>query len=146
MDGVSLTSGQVISLTMDNGVEKWQLGCPAATDIPHFAYQDSADFDVVASGGVTGLSSLDRIELQTAFFNANPVTVAYAHMVRLKADGASGNVTTALTIDRQTLGYLSRFSGPNDIKGENSGVTPDGNGAVLVLTLMTNYESNGATA
>jgi hypothetical protein len=125
-------------------VQEWILGAVAPA-IPFFAYQDSLDFDVQASGGLSGLSSQDQIELYTAFFNPSPTTVAYGQQVRLKADGATGNVTTALTTDRQTLGFQSRHTGPVDIAQEVPGVTVDGSGHVLVLVLTTGFESNGAT-
>ena len=145
-NGLTIASGQVISVNIVSSAEVWQIGVSASTQIPFFAYQDSDDFDVVASGGLTGVSTQDQNELQTAFFKASPVTVAYANGVRLKADGTTGDVTTALTSDRQTLGYLSRGTGPVDIAASNPGVTPDGSGQVLVLTIATDFQSNGATA
>ena len=145
-NGLTIASGQVISVNIVSSAEVWQIGVSASTAIPFFAYQDSDDFDVVASGGLTGVSTLDKNELQTAFFNPEPTTVAYSHGVRLKADGTTGDVTTALTTDRQTLGYLSRGTGPVDIAASNPGVTPDGSGQVLVLTIATNFETNGASA
>ena len=144
--GVTIRSGQVISLSSNNGVMEWVLGQPAAGDIPFIAYQDSDDFDVVASGGLTGLSSQDQIELSTPYFRATPVTVAYGKQVRLKADGVTGNVTTALTTDRQTLGFQSRYDGPHDIAAEYPGAAVDGSGHVLVLTLTTDFQRNGAEA
>ena len=146
-NGLTIASGQVISVNIVSSAEVWQIGVSASTQIPFFAYQDSDDFDVVASGGLTGVSTQDQNELQTAFFNPSPTTVAYSNGVRLKADAVTpGLVTTALTTDRQTLGYLSRGTGPVDIAASNPGVTPDGSGQVLVLTIATDFQSNGATA
>lgn len=143
-DGVTVLSGQVISLKYQNSQEEWILGVDSVKDIPYFAVQDSDDFDVVASGGLTGLSSLDDLELQTAFFHASP-TPSYGTQVALMADSTSGNVTTHDGTDANSiLGYTSRFNGPVDIKADNSGVTPDGDGKVLVLTLQTHYERSGA--
>ena len=73
-NGLTIASGQVISVNIVSSAEVWQIGVSASTAIPIFAYQDSDDFDVVASGGLTGVSTLDKNELQTAFFNASPTT------------------------------------------------------------------------
>lgn len=143
--GVNIVSGQVISLQSNNGVYQWILGAVAPA-LPYIAYQDSLDFDVQASGGLTGLSCLDQIELYTAFFNPTPAGVPYGTNQRLKADGATGNVTTALTTDKPTLGYQTRFDGPVDIAQQVPGVTPNGSGQVLVLVLTTDYQTSGNTA
>ncbi len=145
---VTIKSGQVISLAYDGVLseEGWNLGVTASTDIPYFAVQDSDDFDVVSSGVLTGLSSLDQIELQTPYFTASP-TPAYSSQVALKANSTTGNVTTAdLTTDDTLLGFASRFTGPVDIRASNPSATPDGDGKVLVLTLMTHFQRNVADA
>lgn len=143
-EGVTILSGQVVSLKYQNSQEEFILGVDAVTDLPYFAVQDSDDFDVIASGGLTGLSCLDNLELQTAFFKASP-SPAYGSQVALMADGTTGDVTTHDGGDTKAiLGYTSRFNGPVDIRAENSGVTPDGDGKVLVLTLQTHFERSGA--
>ena len=146
--GTTILSGQVISLqySTPDGQEEWNLGVVSATDIPYFAVQDSDDYDPIASGVLTGLSSLDNIELQTGYFDASP-SPSYGSQVALKASTVTaGNVTTAATSSTVTiLGYTSRFNGPTNIQPTNSGVIPDGSGNVLVLTLMTGYVRNAAT-
>jgi len=144
-NGLTIASGQVISVNIVAGAEVWQIGVTDPGQICYFAYQDSDDFDVV-NGGLTGVSTLDQNVLQTAFFNPSPSTVSYSNGVRLKADGTSGNVTTALTTDRAFLGYLSRGTGPVDISASNPGTAVDGSGQVLVLTIATQFQSNGASA
>jgi hypothetical protein len=130
--GTTIESGQVCSLVLVGGVPTWNLGVASNATIPYFAYEDSTDTVVSASGGLTGLCSLDSIELQTPWFVASP-TPSYAFQAR--------------------LGYQTRSDSPVDLMvsgasglPSDSSATPDGNGQVLVLTLMTGYESNGATA
>jgi len=143
-EGVTVQSGQVVSLKFQNSQEEFILGVDSVTDVPFFAVQDSDDFDVIASGGLTGLSCLDNLELQTPFFKASP-TPSYGSIVPLAADGVTGDVTTHDGNDaRAILGYTSRFNGPVDIRAENSGVTPDAQGKCLVLTLQTHFERSGA--
>ncbi len=139
-DGVTIKSGQVISLQWGGGgYEEWNLGVVATSDIPHFAVQDSDDFDVVGSGLLTGLSSLDNIELQTPYFHASP-SPAYGNHGMLKADGVTGSVTSASAGDT-ILGFQSRFNAPNDIVAEDSSSVPDvSTGKVLVLTLQTAFQ------
>lgn len=139
--GVTIKSGQVISLAWGSGgYQEWNLGVASATVIPFFAVQDSDDFDVISSGVLTGLSSLDNIELQTPYFKASP-TPSYGHQVALKADGTTGDVTTVSTADLNAagfiLGYASRYNAPVNIAATNTEATVDGSGEVLVLTLVT---------
>jgi len=52
----TIKSGQLIGLRNNASVREFDLGLAAATDVAYFAMQDSDDFDVIASGVLTGLN------------------------------------------------------------------------------------------
>ena len=59
---MTVVSGQFVSLKYQNSQEEFILGVDDGKDVPYLAVQDSEDWDVVASGGLTGLSCLDDLD------------------------------------------------------------------------------------
>lgn len=49
--------------------EEWVKTSPGAGSTVYFAFTDSDSFDVIASGKLMGISTLDTFELQTPFFD-----------------------------------------------------------------------------
>jgi hypothetical protein len=138
--GVTVLSGQVVSLAWNAGLDtyEWELGWSAGR-VPHIALQDSADEDVLEAGKLTGLSSLGKFEIQTAFFKTGDT---YNVDVPVSPDGVTGNLKAAtLESGDPVMGFISRIRGPKDITGTNSSsVVKD------VVVFTTNYSPNTADA
>lgn len=138
--GATIKSGQLIGLRNNASVKEFDLSLAAAGDVAFFAMQDSDDFDVVASGVLTGLNSADQCEIQTPYYSATFVlgdNVTYDVAVPGSVIKASGNAAGAL------CGKVSVIGGTVDIKPINSEATPDGSGQVLVLQFWTNHQQLG---
>lgn len=136
--GVTVVSGQIISLEWQAGVEEyhWVLGVTGAA-IPHIAVQDSADYDVTEAGGLTGLSCLGDFEVQTAFYKS---AETYNQDVFLTFDGVTGDVKpTTVASGAAILGVCSRIRGVQDISSENSSVAPSN---ANVITWSTQFLLN----
>ncbi len=123
--GVTVWSGQLIEARWSSvrGRYEWVIygqapvsGLVADADpVPYFALQDSADTDVIASQGLTGLSSAGNFELRTPYFDAEdtynqdlPVTV-----------GDDGNIKLAATGDT-VIGFVTRIRGAQSLRGQDS--------------------------
>lgn len=139
--GATIKSGQLIGLRNNSSVREFDLGLAAATDVAFFAMQDSDDFDVVASGVLTGLNSADQHEIQTPYYTAG----TYLLNDNLTYDsGTPGNVKVAAGNAAGAIcGKVSVIGGLVDIKPTNSEATPDGNGQVLVLQFWTAHQLLG---
>lgn len=107
--GFLIRSGQVVSLIPDGGIYKWALGFdPTATppQVPHIAYNDSTDEDVIEAGNMPGLSCAGQFEIATAFFKAADVNL-FDMGVLLTPDGLTGNVKVGTKADT-VIGYVTR--------------------------------------
>jgi hypothetical protein len=136
--GVTIVSGQVISLEWQAGVEEyhWVLG-GAAGAIPHIAVQDSVDFDVLEAGGLTGLSCLGPFEVQTAFYKS---AETYNQDTLLTYDSTTGDVKpTTAGSEAPIIGVITHLRGVKNIADENSSVLPAN---ANVITWATHYEQN----
>jgi len=163
-DDVVIKSGQVISLSYNSekGYAEWVLGA-SDTAVPQFARQDSDDFDVVASGVLNGLSSLENGTLSTAYFDDADHTVGernytsnYALEAYLSAsEHTPGNVVVAIQKSgRAILGRVSRRPGPHNLNESTEGRPPAvsnvvpyqvagaGDYGVWVITLDTHFDPN----
>lgn len=114
-DGVTLLSGQVCSKQWNNtdSVYEWVKGGLAGA-VPHIAYQDSADVDVVEAAALTGLDCSGQFRIQTAYFKAEET---YNDGVYLTYDGTTGDVKpTTLESGEPILGRCSAgLRGPKDL-------------------------------
>jgi hypothetical protein len=138
-DGVTILSGQIISLT--NG--EWVLGGQAGKPV-FIAMHDSVDTDVVSSGLLLGLSCSGNFEVQTAYFESSDT---YADGTALTYDGTTGQIKiTTLGAATQTdvIGYCT--SAKVNLDGTDSQSLPcngDGsvptNGAIYVVQWITRW-------
>jgi len=117
---VVIKSGQVVSKewVSANNQYEWVLGVSDVNAIPHIAYNDSVDEDVVESGTLPALSALGEFEIQTAFYKAGDT---YNDGVALTYDGVTGNLKAAAGGDN-VIGFVSRIHGPVVVSGTNSNV------------------------
>ena len=130
--GVTILSGQVISLAWNGTNYNWVLGC-TGTNTPHFALQDSVDADVIAAGKLTGLSCSGQYEIQMGFYSAGTYNVD----VPLTFDGTTGNVVpTTWGSTLPVLGVVSRNHGDISLQGIDSSVVPASNRVIAFNTLF----------
>jgi hypothetical protein len=135
--GVTISSGQVISPKWNVTLSQyeWVLGKDTSADMCYIARKDSLDTDVQSAGTLPGLSCAGQFELQTGFFKTGDT---YNDGAYLAADGVTGNLkVTARNSNELILGQVTRIRGAKDIAGEDSSVTPDVNGQVLVIVFTT---------
>lgn len=135
-EGVTIKSGQVIQLAWvsANNRYEWELGC-SGTLIPYFAEKDSTDEDVISAGSLTGLSSLGKYELQTAFYKSGDT---YNNDVPLTFDGVTGDVkATTYGSGEPILGVVTRIRGAKNLKGVDSSASN-----LNVIILSTGYSRN----
>ncbi|MCE9610348.1 MAG: hypothetical protein K8R23_09160 [Chthoniobacter sp.] len=153
--GETIMSGQIMHLEWNStdGVDEWVKGWNPSTQplaIPHFSRYDYTDSLVTSSGLLSGISCLDDYELQTAYFTASD---DYLHGSYLISDtSTAGNVKIAAgtngagAVGAAVIARVSKGNGPIDVRPFNSGVTPDGDGKVLVLQVQTCFQRNAVPA
>lgn len=171
-DGVTVLSGQVVSLVYDTAYEgdhKWVLGWTAG--IPYIAINDwvpgvgtglGSDADVMEAGKLPALSSAGQFEIQTPFWadSSNALQTGGGAEFVLDAPvgpaGTSGSIkVVALESGIPIMGYVTRNRGPlslgNKVEGgityPNSGVNSSAIAAnSTVVTFQTAYAPNSADA
>ncbi|GEM_PF-3461165 len=142
--GANIRSGELI--VIDSTTGRW-VRCDSANHsnvVPYFAFQDQSDTDVQSSGLLLGISCLGEFELQTAYFDTADAW-AFGDPV-IKGTGAlAGSVDRGASFLTavETIGVVSQ-GGMEDIAATNSEATPDGNGRVWVLNLVTQWKPSGA--
>jgi len=148
--GVTIQSGQVISLTAD----AWVLGCAAGKE-PFIAFHDSVDTDVVSAGQLVGLSCAGQFEIETGWFDG---TQTYVESSPLKADSGSspssanyqntgivGQITLGtLSTAEDTIGFASK-GGRQDRVSVDSSATPV-SGHLYVLCFRTHWMPRATTS
>lgn len=138
--GVTILSGQVISKVWNADITdyEWELGW-AAGRVPYFAYNDSADEDIIETGKLVALSCVGQFEIATAFFKDGDT---YNDGVFLGPDGVTGDVKAATAESGEPiLGVVVKSHGPDSLVGKNSNVTNTD-----VIRLRTMYLPNLADA
>ncbi len=123
--GQDIKSAMLISYDISD--DAWVKGMSDGS-IPYLAREDDTEYDVLASGVLTGLSLADPVRVQTGFFDAG--TYAIGTPVTWST-GTAGNIKEAATTDT-IIGYVAS-PGKVDISGEVSGVTKT-DGQILVVT------------
>jgi len=161
-DGVSVLSGQVISLVADSAYEgghKWVLGWTAG--IPYIAINDwipsvgqGSDADVMEAGKLVGLSSAGQFEIQTPFWASSAdVLQASAAAGDFAVDTPVGPAGTTGSIKKTTvgsgvpiIGYVTRnnsavYLGPTGAgnNGHNSSAVAAN---LYVVSFQTAYSPN----
>lgn len=123
--GEGILSGHLISYSVAD--QAWVKGMSSG-GIPFLAREDDTEYDVLASGVLTGLSLADPVRVQTAFFVSgtylpnDPLTPA--------TGGDAGKIKKATGTD-PIIGYCSETP-IVDINGIESGVVVT-DGQILVL-------------
>ena len=172
-DGVSVLSGQVISLEADDtyeGGHKWVKGWTAG--IPYIAINDwvpsvglGSDADVMEAGKLVGLSSAGQFEIQTPFWAKSDGTLQDAGSrgdfvvdapvgpVATGATGAGSIKVTTVGSNVPIMGYVTRhrgaqYLGPTAEAGKSAGNNGHNSNAVAanlwVVTFQTAYSPNPA--
>lgn len=113
--GELIYSGMLVSLRKDSGATEYGFtrGVAAdSVDVPHFAYNDQSDADVIESGGLTAYPITETLEFTTAWFKKG---VVYTLGAPLTYDAETGTVKLAAT-DDPVVGYVSGTAdGPTNI-------------------------------
>jgi hypothetical protein len=124
--GEDILSGMLISYKIAD--QAWVKGLSDGA-IPFLAREDDTEYDVLASGVLTGLSLADPVRVQTAFF----VSGVYVpgDLLTPATGGDVGKLKVGASGD-PLVGIVSP-NGVVDINGIESGVVVDGDGAILVL-------------
>lgn len=161
--GEQIRSGMVISKTYvtANGRYEWVAGL-VANATPYMADQDYDNADVVGSGGqITGYPLSSEIEVRTPWVkltandNSTDNTGGWDDDVRVSAVARDPNASQGATHGRLKLAesgdpvvaYLSggMKDGLLNVAAENTNVTPDAAGKVLVAQIVANFV-RGVTA
>ena len=164
-DGVTVLSGQVVSLVYDDayvGKHKWVLGWTAG--IPYIAINDwapstglGADADVMEAGKLPALSSAGQFEIQTPFWANSADALQTGGGGDFVIDAPVGPAAktgyikvVALESGIPIMGYVTRHRGPLFLgpTGEgNNGVNSSAVAANLhVVTFQTAYAPNTGDA
>lgn len=121
----------------------------AKNTISFFAFSDDTDTDVKSSGLLLGLSCLGEFELQTGYFDTTTTYPVGTPLIKSATGGslAKGGDTLSAT---EVVGYVTGagkedLMHPLNASGRvappiNSEATPDVNGAVYVLSLITRWK------
>jgi hypothetical protein len=147
--GETIYSGQLMIINSDGEWEK-ATATNGVGKIPYFAYSDAIwvnskltlDTDVASSGLLLGLSCLGDFEIQTAYFDSG---AQWVHGSPATYSSTAGQVDLAanLLAATEVIGFATR-AGIEDIVKINSEATPDSNGQVLVLNLVTQWRPKSA--
>ena len=125
LNGATIHSGQVVSLSTSGGVVGWVLGAPEGK-VPYIALSDSYDTDVRASDLLPALSCAGKFEIETGYYVAG--TYSAVNNTPLTA-GTSGNVGSlqpatagdALTPTESLIGFITvADTDPNSVSGYNA--------------------------
>jgi hypothetical protein len=138
--GVIILSGQVVTKVWNATINdyEWELGWVAGR-VPHYAYNDSADENIIEAGKLVALSCVGQFEIQTAFFKADDT---YNDGVHLSPDGVTGSLKAATLESAEPIcGIVSKIHGPLSLAGKNSNVVN-----LNVIQFQTVYLSNTADA
>ncbi len=136
--GVTISSGQVISLAWDAALSQyeWVLGV-TGTAMPYIALADSRDEDVQEADKLPALSVAGDFEIQTAFFKAGDT---YNVDVPITFDGVTGDLkATTAGSGAAILGFITRNHGVENLAGKNSNAVN-----LDVVTFQTSYQLNPA--
>ena len=148
-DGVTIQSGQVISLAHDpdgDGLDKWILGW--VSGIPDIAYNDwnvttGKDEDVLEAGKLPGLSSTGQFEIQTAFFSGDEAD--FVPGAPVGPDAATGDIkVTTVGSAVPIMGYVTRNRGALNLGPTGAGNNGVNSAAVNldVVSFETAYSPN----
>jgi len=148
-DGVTIQSGQVISLAHDpdgDGLDKWILGW--VSGIPYIAYNDwnvttGKDEDVLEAGKLPGLSSTGQFEIQTAFFSGDEAD--FVPGAPVGPDAATGDIkVTTVGSAVPIMGYVTRNRGALNLGPTGAGNNGVNSAAVNldVVSFETAYSPN----
>lgn len=99
--------GHLISYSTSTSA--WTLGVTAGFltggGIPYVAMDDDTEYNVMATGLLTGISYADNYRYQTPFFTGDPAT--FVPGTQVTPDGTTGNVKVAGTTD-YIIGYVAQ--------------------------------------
>jgi hypothetical protein len=162
----AIMSGMIVSKFWNTATSRyeWKIGLVAGAT-PYIADQDYDDSDVIAAGGIlTAYPLSSEIEVQTPYvvdadgsaFGADAADLLDDAALACIAAGSTGAgslclaeaLDTALSARVQIVGYASggHHTGLIDVAAENTNVTRDADGKVLVLQLTANFSKGNLTA
>lgn len=155
-------SGMIVSKFYNSATSRyeWKIGLIAGAT-PYIAENDYDDNDVLGAGGlITAYPLNSEIEVQTAFFSdadGTDIGVATSDAASFDEDAALTAIEAGQTgagclciagSNKAIIGYLSggHISGLLDVAGENTNVTRDANGKVLVAQFRAAFVPGNKTA
>lgn len=151
--GMVIMSGDVISKfwVTDPGRYEWVLGLVSGAT-PYIALQDYNDSDVIAAGGLTGLSCAGQFTLESAYFvegtTANwldgAAVSAYANDDATAAN--RGKLKLAATNDPILGSVIRQHADLDNARPYSSNVTPDGDNRVEVVRFETGFVKGNLAA
>lgn len=144
--GMAIMSGMLISKlwSTDNSRYEWVLGLVSGA-IPYIALQDYTDADVLAAGGLTGLSCAGQFTLESAYFVEgttanwvdNAAVSAYANDDATAAN--RGKLKLAASGDPILGTVIRQHADLDDARPYSSNVVPDADGRVEVVRFDTGW-------
>jgi hypothetical protein len=139
--GVTIFSGQVISLYWNNGLTRfeWVLGGngnAVATDPVYFANADSEDPDVISADSLPALSCYGQFVLQTGYYTGS----GWVHGTPVTYDGVTGSIkTTTVGSGAPVVGTVEGINGPISLVKQDSSATN-----LNVVQIATRFEPANA--
>ena len=157
--GVTILSGQVISLAWNSSLSQyeWVLGVATTGATPYIALNDSADYDVVEAGKLPGLSSAGKFEIRTPFYKTADAA-NFNVDVPVTFDGTTGNIKVwsfNAGAEAAIIGFVSRNHGVETLSsvgagspaiGGNNGVDSSAVSPITTVTFTTNYQVKVGTS
>lgn len=148
-----IRSGMIISKfwNSSNSRYEWKIGMISGA-VPYIAEEDYDDSSVLASGGkITGYPLSSEFVARTSYAYINSDTASWSDNAALSAvaDATTGSGSLKLAASgEQIVGYLtgSHRAGLKDVAAENSNVTKDGDGKVLVAEFRANFSKGNLLA
>lgn len=144
----AIRSGMCISKFYNTATEahEWKIGHIAGS-VPYVAVQDYDDNDVIASGNlISGIPLSGDFEFRTGYYAAGtlanwdsdkPITAIADGVSTSGAESGKFKIATSGDV---IVGYVNGHqNGPLDVAAENTNVTPDADGKVLVVQLVARF-------
>lgn len=155
--GVSIKSGQVISLDWNSSANQyeWVLGVATLGATPYIALNDSIDYDVVEAGKLPGLSCAGQFEIATPYFKAADAA-GFVNDAPVTYDGETGDIKLWVApvegvAGAPIIGFVTRHNGPVTLSsvgsgspatGGNNGVDSSALSPIQVVTFTTNLQTH----